>query len=119
MFDSGWGRLKHSLSGILAILDLGISAIPFRLIHVIYPILAGILYSMFSYFFWLGDLIGPMAIGQVYPGLNWAHPRTAILACLCVLLVSFLVHVSQSTMSDLIMCNIRMQNTPPRTNSSE
>ncbi|KAA3675778.1 uncharacterized protein DEA37_0003886 [Paragonimus westermani] len=93
VFASGWGRLKHSLSGILAILDLGISAIPFRLVHVTYPILAGILYSMFSYFFWLGDLTGPVAVGQVYPGLNWAHPRAAILACLCVLLVSFLVHI--------------------------
>ncbi|VDP72156.1 unnamed protein product [Echinostoma caproni] len=93
VFSSQLGRLKHSLTAILAILDVCLSAIPMRLIHVVYPLLVGIFYSLFSYVFWLSGGIGPFNVGQVYPGLNWSHPSTAILTCLCVILVSFLVQI--------------------------
>ncbi|TPP65501.1 Protein rolling stone [Fasciola gigantica] len=93
VFSSQLGRLKHSLTAVLAVLDLCLSAIPIRLIHVIYPILVGILYSLCSYLFWLSGIQGPLNVGQVYPGLNWTHPRTAVLTCLSVILFSFLIQI--------------------------
>ncbi|GAA49786.1 Protein rolling stone [Clonorchis sinensis] len=93
VFSSIWGKLKHSLAACLAVLDLFISSIPVRLAHAVYPILIGLIYAVFSYLFWLGGGEGPLGVGQVYPGLNWIHPKTAILSCLCALLFSFLIHI--------------------------
>lgn len=93
VFSSQLGRLKHSLAAALVVLDLCLCAIPIRLIHVLYPVLVGIVYSLFSYVFWLSGIQGPLNVGQVYPGLNWSLPRTAILTCLCVILFSFLMQV--------------------------
>ncbi|KAA0191702.1 Protein rolling stone [Fasciolopsis buskii] len=93
VFSSQLGRLKHSLAAALVVLDLCLCAIPIRLIHVLYPVLVGIVYSLFSYVFWLSGIQGPLNVGQVYPGLNWSLPRTAILTCLCVILFSFLMQI--------------------------
>ncbi|CAL8079912.1 unnamed protein product [Calicophoron daubneyi] len=93
VLTSMMGKLKHSLSGAVVLVDIILSAIPFRLLHVVYPLLFGLIYSVFTYVFWLANGYGPFRIGQVYPGLNWSRPRTAILVCLCAILICFLVQI--------------------------
>lgn len=94
IFTNFWGRLKHSLTVVLVLVDVALSAIPFRLVHVVYPLLGGLLYALFSYVFWAAGGTGPVAVGQVYPGVNWAHPKATVLALLCALFVTFIIHIA-------------------------
>ncbi|CAH8833828.1 unnamed protein product [Trichobilharzia szidati] len=93
VFASWQGRVKHSLTGILAITDLCLCAIPVRMLHAIYPFLSGLLYSFFTYFFWLIRGKGAYGIGQIYPGIDWDKPNSAVLACLCGLMTSIICHI--------------------------
>ncbi|CAH8459037.1 unnamed protein product [Heterobilharzia americana] len=93
VFTSWQGRVKHSLTGIIVLIDLCLCAIPVRMLHVIYPFTAGLLYCFFTYLFWLFRGKGAYGIGQIYPGIEWDKPKSTSLACLSGLMTSILCHV--------------------------
>ncbi|KAK4473653.1 hypothetical protein MN116_003004 [Schistosoma mekongi] len=93
VFASWQSRVKHSLTAILVLIDTCLCAIPVRMIHVIYPFLAGFIYCLFTYLFWLLGGSGPYNKGQIYPAINWSTPQSTVLACLGGLMTTILCHV--------------------------
>ncbi|RTG90944.1 uncharacterized protein DC041_0008017 [Schistosoma bovis] len=67
-----------------------------RMIHVIYPCLLGVIYSLFTYLFWLLGGAGPHNKGQIYPSIDWSKPQSTILACFSALMSVILCHVSHT-----------------------
>ncbi|CAH8483884.1 unnamed protein product [Schistosoma rodhaini] len=91
-FASWQSEVKHSLTPILVVIDKCLCAIPMRMIHVIYPCLVGLIYSLFTYLFWLLGGAGPYRTGQVYPFIDWSKPQTTVLTCLSALICTILCH---------------------------
>ena len=72
----------HAMNLVTVILDLLLGAMPVRLLHVIYPIIYGLVYTVFSLIYWSGD-----HSRVIYPKiLDWNHPgmTAAIIAGLVV-----------------------------------
>ncbi|ESO13199.1 hypothetical protein HELRODRAFT_159832 [Helobdella robusta] len=76
----------HLMNSIIILMEVSINAIPVRLQHVIYPMILGGMYSVFSYIYW--SLDPPNNV--IYRGVvDWAYPLRAFLTCLflaCALL---------------------------------
>lgn len=77
----------HGISCVLMLIDFALSAVPVRLLHVIYPLIYGLIYVVFSAIYWSADHSHVM-----YPGiLDWNSPGTtigmvfAVVAVMCVL----------------------------------
>ncbi|CAI2723752.1 unnamed protein product [Schistosoma spindalis] len=92
VFTSWQSRVKHSLTSILVVIDTCLCAIPMRMIHVIYPCLLGVIYSLFTYLFWLLGGAGPYNKGQIYPSIDWSKPQPTLLACFSALMSAILCH---------------------------
>lgn len=72
----------HLLNSVIIILEHCITAVPYRLLHVVYPFFYGCLYALFSIIYWSIDHSHVM-----YPHfLDWSHPG---LAAVYVLLLGF------------------------------
>ena len=62
----------HGMNLVVVVLELILGAVPVRLVHVVYPILYGIVYTIFSLIYWSGD-----HTRILYPKiLDWNHPGT-------------------------------------------
>ncbi|VDO09958.1 unnamed protein product [Rodentolepis nana] len=93
--------LKHSIPGLTVVLDVCINGLPIRLLHAIYPMIYGIIYSTFSYFYFAGDNVRP-----IYSVLDWSKPGKAAFVCLMITLFGlvvqfllFLLYVGRITLS--------------------
>ena len=65
----------HLMNSVLVLLEYVISALPLRLLHIIYPELYGLTYVIFSYVYWTFD-----HSRVLYPGvLDWNYPRKTII----------------------------------------
>ena len=64
----------HGLNSVLIVLDICISAMPFRLFHMIYPALFGLVYVIFSIVLWTTDR-SIVLYGRL---LDWNYPGTTI-----------------------------------------
>lgn len=66
----------HALNSVLVFLDQVISARPIRLLHVVAPIVFGIVYGIFNFIFWTSDHKEHL----LYPGvIDWSDPGQTIL----------------------------------------
>ncbi len=73
----------HALNSIVIVLELCISALPVRLLHVIYPQCYGLCYVIFSIIYWAVD-----HKNVLYPRvLDWNHPGTTVGVVLVLALV--------------------------------
>ncbi|XP_064607160.1 protein rolling stone-like [Liolophura sinensis] len=82
----------HGISCVLMLIDFALSAVPIRLLHMIYPLIYGLIYVVFSAIYWGVDHSHVM-----YPGiLDWNSPGTtiamvfAVIAIMCTLQVMLL-----------------------------
>ena len=83
-------QLKHTLNTVYVLFDIFISGTPFRILHVLYTMGLGSLYSMFNAIYFLND--GTILEGRhyAYNLLNWQKPVEAMVTCaLCVVLSIF------------------------------
>jgi hypothetical protein len=79
--------MKHSLNSVYVILDMMISATPFRLLHMLYTVVLGSAYALFNAVYFMND--GTILEGRhyAYNVLNWVKPTEAIVTCtLCIVL---------------------------------
>lgn len=75
----------HVMNSVLVVFELAVSAIPVRILHVVYVIAYGALYVAFSAIYWAFDHSRVM-----YPGvLDWNHPLITIVIMLVLSLVGF------------------------------
>eukprot|EP00095_Tigriopus_kingsejongensis_P005529 maker-scaffold282_size228295-snap-gene-1.24 protein:Tk05529 transcript:maker-scaffold282_size228295-snap-gene-1.24-mRNA-1 annotation:"hypothetical protein DAPPUDRAFT_306029" len=73
-----FGFFVHGLNSVICLLDLLVSARPFRMHHVYIPALFGVWYVLFSLiYFWAGgtDAEGN---GYIYSVLDWSNPGLSI-----------------------------------------
>lgn len=71
----------HGMNSIVILLDMIVTSYPVHLLHMIYPAIFGILYVLFSVFYWLPD-----HDRVLYPKvLDWNHPGQTMLV-VCILL---------------------------------
>ncbi|KAK7102259.1 protein rolling stone-like [Littorina saxatilis] len=74
----------HLLNSVIVFIEHLVSAVPFRLLHVIYPFAYGVIYMAFSVIYWAGDHNRVM-----YPNiLDWNYPGSTVLY---VLLIGFIL----------------------------
>ncbi|VDN99354.1 unnamed protein product [Rodentolepis nana] len=81
-------KFKHSIPALTVVLDICLNGLPIRLLHAIYPMIFGILYSTFSYFYF--DAVNDEPI---YPILDWSKPLKSILACSMIVTFSLIMQV--------------------------
>lgn len=73
----------HAFNTVYVLLNLCVSAKPIRILHVVYPLLVGVTYMIFSAIY---ELVGHM--GPIYPILDWTKPwRTWIPAFVLALVL--------------------------------
>ncbi|VDO14331.1 unnamed protein product [Rodentolepis nana] len=92
---------KHSIPALTVVLDLWINGLPIRLLHALYPMIFGILYSTFSYLYYDAGNVDP-----IYPILDWSQPAKAAIICLTIIIVGlfvqfllYLLYVGRITLS--------------------
>nr|CUU98388.1 hypothetical transcript [Hymenolepis microstoma] len=81
-------EFKHSIPALTVVLDVCINGLPIRLLHVIYPVIFGILYSTFSFLYYDTGHVQP-----IYPVLDWSNPAKAAVVCLLIITVGLVVQV--------------------------
>ena len=86
-------RLKHVINSLYVISDVMISAIPIRLQHVIYPLVSGCIYILFSYTYYKMGGTGPGSTPYIYYDVNWKYPFTAGICCIGVLMCVVIAQV--------------------------
>nr|CUU99937.1 hypothetical transcript [Hymenolepis microstoma] len=95
LFDPSYTRFyrlesefKHSIPALTVVLDVCINGLPIRLLHVIYPVIFGILYSTFSFLYYDTGHVQP-----IYPVLDWSNPAKAAVVCLLIITVGLVVQL--------------------------
>lgn len=82
--------VKHSLNTAYVLLDVIISGSPYRILHLLYTVGIGSVYSLFNAIYFLND--GTIFQGRhyAYSILDWGKPPEAIVTCvLCLVLCVF------------------------------
>ena len=86
-------RLKHTMNTVYVIVDVMISGMPIRVLHMFITITLGSVYALFNALYFLND--GTIATGYggkhehhyAYSFMNWRKPIEAVITCvLCVML---------------------------------
>ena len=87
---------KHTANAIYVLVDLFIISTPVRLLHVVYPMAVGVLYSIFYAVYFSSGGVGPLGKDHIYDVLNWNKDSvSSFLACLFAFTM---VVMSQSVM---------------------
>ena len=63
----------HLVNTLLVLLEHAVSAVPVRVLHVLYPIIYGVIYMIFSLVYWTGDHRRVM-----YDILDWNKPAATV-----------------------------------------
>lgn len=75
---------NHVLNGVVALLDICVSAIPVRLYHITYIIIYYSLYHLFSYIIWSFD----HTANVIYENMDWNDPANVAVGWAIMALVS-------------------------------
>ncbi len=94
LYSPGYSSLyydltEHTFPSILGIIDVVITPIPIRLVHVVYPFTYGIGYIVFTVIYWAAGGTDPSGNSGIYPGfLDWDEPRpTSLNVFLCAVAI--------------------------------
>jgi len=67
-------QLKHCLNTIYIVVDMFANAMPVRLYHMIYPLFAGLVYTIFNVLYFVNDGRGPNGHRYAYDLMDWRNP---------------------------------------------
>ncbi|XP_058981115.1 protein rolling stone isoform X2 [Musca domestica] len=85
----------HGFNSILMVLDHMLVAFPTRLLHVVYPLILGLVYAIFSLIYYLAGGVDVNGNPYIYEILDWSQPGWAtlmIFGCLVLVVIfSFLL----------------------------
>jgi len=89
-------QLKHSLNTIYVVVDMFANAIPVRLYHMIYPLLTGLVYTIFNVLYFVNDGRGPNGRPYAYDLMDWRNPLgstvTVLLGFVLAAVAQFLLY---------------------------
>ncbi|XP_044740880.1 protein rolling stone-like [Chrysoperla carnea] len=87
----------HAMNSIIMLIDLMLVAHPMYLLHVIYPFLFAIIYTFFTYFYYLAGGKGKEGQPSIYEVLDWNRPVKSIIvsvsAILFVVILFFMTYL--------------------------
>lgn len=66
----------HALPAVILFIDLMVTAIPIRFVHVVYTLLFGCVYLTFAAIYWASGGTDPLGRPYIYGILDFNHPRT-------------------------------------------
>lgn len=75
----------HGINSVLILIEHCISAVPIRILHVIYPMIYGLVYVIFSIFLWISD-DNHISYPEV---LDWNDPGQSIIILVLIAVVVF------------------------------
>ncbi|KAK3587109.1 hypothetical protein CHS0354_023562 [Potamilus streckersoni] len=113
VLQSEMSRIKHTLNSVYVVVDILISGAPFRVLHLLYTVGLGSVYSLFNAAYFLND--GTILEGNhyAYNLLDWRKPAEAIVTCiLCVIMCVFsqIILYQISKLRSLIFSKIYFRN---------
>ncbi len=83
----------HLVNGILILIDIFISRMPFQLLHFFYPCVSMFFYSLFTIFFWVGGGTNPSGDPYIYSVLDYGNrPATSFAFAFFLILAPMLFH---------------------------
>ncbi|KAK6192685.1 hypothetical protein SNE40_004115 [Patella caerulea] len=65
--------LLHIMNTVVVLFEHSVTALPIRLLHVVYPLIFALVYIIFTVIYWTGD-----NTRVLYPALDWNEPTIAI-----------------------------------------
>lgn len=84
----------HAMNSIYVVLNLVLTATPSRLLHFIYPVLFGVVYTAFSVVYHLADGTNVRGQPYIYSVLDWSRPgRTLLMSSISNFLAIPVVHL--------------------------
>ena len=89
-------QLKHSLNTIYVVVDMFANAIPVRIYHMIYPLIAGLVYTVFNVTYFVNNGRGIDGHHYAYDLMDWRNPLgstvTVLLGFVLTAIVQFLLY---------------------------
>ncbi|CAG9855101.1 unnamed protein product [Phyllotreta striolata] len=82
----------HGNNSILILIDVCIIAHPFIMWHVIYPVMLGTIYSIFTIIYYAAGGTGKEGRPFIYKIVNWDKPGMTLGVCLGVLIFVIIIH---------------------------
>lgn len=91
----------HANNTIMMMVDLWIVSHPIRFFHLIYPMIFGITYAIFSVIYYFAGGTSREDTTYIYTILRWDKPGSTILVCLGVLAFLVVLHILVWALSNL------------------
>lgn len=102
----------HVINSVYVILNVSVTGVPTRVLHLWFSVLFGVTYSLFTVFYHLAGGTNHNENPYVYPAIDWRKPGTAILYCAIVCfvlvpvvhLVLFVIHTLKVLICEKLDC---------------
>lgn len=90
LLETDMSHVKHTVNTAYVIVDTMVTAVPFRILHMIMTIMLGSCYSLFNALYFLNN--GKILDGRhyAYQVLKWTRPSEAIVTCVLCLFLAIL-----------------------------
>jgi len=89
-------QLKHSLNTIYVVVDMFANAVPVRIYHMVYPLLVGLVYTIFNVLYFVNNGRGPNGHPYAYDLMDWRNPLgstvTVLLGFVLAAIAQFLLY---------------------------
>uniref|UniRef100_A0A336MIU4 CSON012951 protein n=1 Tax=Culicoides sonorensis TaxID=179676 RepID=A0A336MIU4_CULSO len=82
----------HACNSIFMFIDFIIVAHPIRLMHVIWPLLAGLVYGLFTLIYYLAGGVDPEGNKWIYEVLDWSKPGVVMIVVAGIIVVILILH---------------------------
>lgn len=84
-------QLKHTLNTVFVVVDVFVNAVPVRVLHLVYPLVFGVVYAIFNAVYFINDGLGPDGRPYAYYVLDWRNPLGSAVTCFLGLILCTLV----------------------------
>lgn len=82
----------HACNSIFMFIDFVIVAHPIRLMHVIWPLSAGLIYGLFTLIYYLAGGKDPDGFGYIYEVMDWSRPGMVMTVVFGVMVFIIVLH---------------------------
>ena len=83
----------HGVNTLFALIDIFVTGVPMKILHVVYPIIFGTFYAVFSVIYYHAHGTDGMGHRYVYSALNWCVPLRALGFVLLSVVVEVILYV--------------------------
>lgn len=84
--------LTHACNSIFMVIDFVIVAHPIRLMHVVWPLAAGLLYGVFTMIYYYAGGEDPDGFHYIYAVIDWSEPAKVLPVVIGIMIFIVLLH---------------------------